>query len=177
MVHYLIILPTHSAFALNLLATFYFLVVSAIWSWAAKSSPSVFPYRLLDNHLFVVTVSKWDFFRILGYWLCNAFFFHFSSFIDFILDLNMCFRALAFSETDLSFLFSNSAIVTSLLNFVTFLVIKFLAFHRSCSSTSFGYCPSLYWSGPIVAVLKAVSTSINPFLQLFLGYTAFLHLL
>ena len=80
---------------------------------------------------------------MLGYWPCNALPFHFSSFIDFILDLNMCFRALAFSEADLSSLFSNSGIVTSLLNLVAFLVIEFLALDRSCSSTCFGYCPSL----------------------------------
>ena len=26
------------------------------WSWAATSSPSVSPFKLLDNHLLVVTV-------------------------------------------------------------------------------------------------------------------------
>ena len=38
----------------------------------------------------------------------QCFDFHFSSFLDFILDLNMCFRALAFPEADFSSLFSNS---------------------------------------------------------------------
>ena len=38
----------------------------------------------------------------------QCFDFHFSSFMDFILDLSMCFRASAFSEADFSSLFSNS---------------------------------------------------------------------
>ena len=72
-------------------------------------------------------MSTCGFSSILGYWPCKALSFHFSSFIDFILDLNMCFRALAFSEADLSSLFSNSGIVISLLNLVAFLVIEFMA--------------------------------------------------
>ena len=67
---------------------------------AATSSPSVSSFRLLDNHSVVVTVSTWGFSRILGYWPCNALFFHFSSVINFKLDLNMCFVALAFSKAD-----------------------------------------------------------------------------
>ena len=73
------------------------------WSWAATSSPSVSSFRLLDNHSVVVTVSTWGFSRILGYWPCNALFFHFSSFINFNLDLNKCFVALAFSKADFIF--------------------------------------------------------------------------
>ena len=42
----------------------------------------------------------------------------------------MCFRALAFSEADLSSLFSNSGIVISLLNLVAFLVIELVALDR-----------------------------------------------
>ena len=37
-----------------------------------QEGPSVFPFRLLDNHLLVVTVSTWSFSRILGYWPCNV---------------------------------------------------------------------------------------------------------
>ena len=88
-------------------------------------------------------MSTWGFSRILGYWPCKALAFHFSSFIDFILDLNMCFRARAFSEADLSSLFSNSGIVTSLVDLVVFLIIEFMALDRSCSSNCFGYRPSL----------------------------------
>ena len=68
-------------------------------------------------------MSTCGFYSILGYWPCKGLSFHFSSFTDFILDLNMYFRALAFSEVDLSCLISNSAIVSSLLNLVAFLVI------------------------------------------------------
>ena len=93
--------------------------------------------------LLVLTVSTWGSSKIFGYWSCNAnLFSHFSSFIDFILDLNICFTYLAFSQADLTSLFSNSGIVTSLLNLVAFLVIEFLALDLSCSSTCFGYCPS-----------------------------------
>ena len=93
--------------------------------------------------LLVLTVSTWGSSRIFGYWSCNAnLFSHFSSFIDFILDLNMCFRDLAFSQADLTSLFLNSDTVTSLLNLVAFLVIEFLALDLSCSSTYFWYCPS-----------------------------------
>ena len=94
---------THFTFVLHLLATYYCLVVSGVyclWSWAATSSPSVSSFRLLDNHSVVVTVSTWGFSRILGYWPCNALFFHFSSFIYFNLELNM---ALAFSKADFMF--------------------------------------------------------------------------
>ena len=55
----------------------------------------------------------------------------------------MCFRTLEFSEADLCSLFSNSGIVTFPFNLVAFLVIEFLALDLSCSSTCFGYCPSL----------------------------------
>ena len=93
--------------------------------------------------LLVLTVSTRGSSKIFGYWSCNAnLFSHFSSFIDFILDLNICFRYLAFSQADLTSLFSNSGIVTSLLNLVAFLVMEFLALDLSCSSTCFGYCPS-----------------------------------
>ena len=93
--------------------------------------------------LLVLTVSTWGSSKIFGCWSCNAnLFSHFSSFIDFILDLNICFRYLAFSQADLTSLFSNSGIVTSLLNLVAFLVMEFLALDLSCSSTCFGYCPS-----------------------------------
>ena len=74
----------------------------------------------------------------------QCFFFHFHLFMDFILDFDVCFRALAFSEADLSSLFSKSGIVTSLLSLVAFLVIEFLDLNLSCSSACFGYCPSLY---------------------------------
>ena len=83
-------------------------------------------------------MSTCGFSSILGYWPFKALSFHFSFFIDFILDLNMCFRALAFSEADLSSLFSYSGIVISLLNLVAFLVIEFVALDRSCSSSFFG---------------------------------------
>ena len=46
-------------------------------------------------------MSTCAFSRILRYWLCNALFFHFSSFIDFIFDLNMFFKTLDLSEADL----------------------------------------------------------------------------
>ena len=56
MVHCLFMLRTHSAFVLHLLTTYYFLVILVFiaWSWAATSSPSVSPFRLLDNHLLVI---------------------------------------------------------------------------------------------------------------------------
>ena len=75
MVHCLFILRKHSSFA-----------------------PFVSPFRLLDNHLVVVvTVLTWGFSRIIGNWPWNALqlFFHFF-FVNFILDLNTCSRALAF---------------------------------------------------------------------------------
>ena len=74
-----------------------------------------------------------------GYWPCNVLSFHFSSFIDFVLDLIiLCFRALAFSKADLSFLFSNSGMgSTSLLKLSAFLVVEYLALDLSCSSTFF----------------------------------------
>ena len=53
----------------------------------------------------------------------------------------MCFRVLAFSEANLSSLLPNSGIVTSLLNFVAFLVIEFFTLDRSCSSTCFWILP------------------------------------
>ena len=81
--------------------------------------------------------------RSFGYWPCRASFFHFRFFTDFILDL--FFRALAFSEADPSSVFSNSDIGTSPLNLIAFLVIEFLALDVSCSSTCFGYCPSLFF--------------------------------
>ena len=39
---------------------------------------------------------------MFGYWTLNALFFHCSSFIDFIVDLNTCFNAVAFSKADSS---------------------------------------------------------------------------
>ena len=93
--------------------------------------PQVVPLFLLSDCLTTI-LSTWGFSKILGYWPCKDLSFHFSSFIDFILDLNMCFRALAFSEAELSSLFSNSGIVTSLLNLVAFLVIEFMALDLSC---------------------------------------------
>ena len=112
-------------------------------SWSATSTPSVFPFRLLNNHLLEMTVSMWGFSTILGYWSCSALFFYFSSFMDLILDLNMCFWALAFSEAHSYSLFSNPGIVTSLLNLVVFLDVEFFTLDLSCSSTCFEYCPSL----------------------------------
>ena len=64
MVHCLFILWTHSSFA-----------------------PTFSPFRLLDNHLLVVTVLTRGFSRIIGNWSWNALFFHFF-FVDFILDSN-----------------------------------------------------------------------------------------
>lgn len=94
----------------------------------------------------------------------NPLFFHFSSFIDFILSLIICFRALAFSKADLSSLPSNSDFGTFLLDLSAFLVYsEFLVLDLSCSSTCFGYCPSLCFRlSPILAVLNADSTSIRP---------------
>ena len=91
----------------------------------------------------LLALAKSIYYLTSAYWPCNALFFHFSSFIDFILDLNLCFRAVAFSEAELSSLLSISGIVTSLLHLlVAFLVTEFLVVDCSCSSTFFGYCPS-----------------------------------
>ena len=97
-------------------------------SWSATSTPSVFPFRLLNNHFLEMTVSMRGLSTILGYWSCSALFFYFSSFMDLILDLNMCFWALAFSEAHSYSLFSNPGIVTSLLNLVVFLDVEFFYF-------------------------------------------------
>ena len=69
---------------------------------------------------------------ILGYWSCSALFFYFSSFMDLILDLNMCFWALAFSEAHSYSLISNPGIVTSLLNLVVFLDVEYFTLDLSC---------------------------------------------
>ena len=92
MAHCLFIIRTQSALALHLLAKYYFLVVSGFYCLvlsAATRGPSVSPFTLLDNHLLVMTVSTWGFSRTLRYWPCNALYFPFSSFIDFILHLNV----------------------------------------------------------------------------------------
>ena len=135
MVHCLFMLWTYSAFVLHLLATYYFLVFIA-WSLSAASSPSVSPFRLLDNHMLVMTVSLWGFSRILGYWPCNALFFHFYSFKMIPSWTLTCVLGLDHFLSDLSSRFSNSGIVTSLMNLLAFLVIEMLALDLSRSCTS-----------------------------------------
>ena len=146
MVHCLFLLWTHFAIALHLLATYYFLVVFGFCCLVLSCYEWLLCFFFSDyltTILLVLTVSTWGSSKIFGCWSCNAnLFSHFSSFIDFILDLNICFTYLAFSQADLTSLFSNSGIVTSLLNLVAFLVMEFLALDLSCSSTCFGYCPS-----------------------------------
>ena len=97
-----------------------------------------------------------------------------------VLDLNMCFRALAFSEAKLSSLFSSSGIVSSLLNLVAFLVIEILSLDLSCSNTCFGYCPLCASDNDWALLLLFWMLFLHQsglFLRLFLGCTAFPHLL
>ena len=148
------------------------------WSLSAASSPSVSPFRLLDNHMLVMTVSLWGFSRILGYWPCNALFFHFFSFINFNLDLNMCFVALAFSKAD--FVFSVLKLswhcyfplgLSSILGYWNGFQVQAPALDIThlCASDSDQALLLLFW--------MLFLHQSGPYLHLFLGCTAFPHLL
>ena len=101
------------------------------------------PFRSLDNHLLVVTVTTWGFSRILGYWPCNALFFHFFSFINFNLDLNMCFVALAFSKADFVFSVLKLSWHCYFPLGLSSILVTEMALDLSSSSTCFAYYPSL----------------------------------
>ena len=125
-----------------------------------------------------MTVSLWGFSRILGYWSCNALFFHFYSFKMIPSWTLTCVLGLDHFLSDLSSRFSNSGIVTSLVNLLAFLVIEMLALDLSRSCTWIALlCASDSDRALLLLFWMLFLPQSDPSLHLFSGCTAFAHLL